>query len=162
MILYHGTKIKFENFDFNKSTELGFCFTPDVSVARAYGEIIYTVDLNSSRILNLTSKVDAQEILEICPALEEAVEDEGSAPIDEILEDDFSIFTETVREAGLFTVSGREDTDNPKSFVRWHMLSAAKKAGYDCVLIEDYTDGDTHDTYIALNSEIIQKVTDNA
>ena len=87
------------------------------------------------------------------------MEEDGDT-IEEILEDDFSIFTDTIQNAGLFTVAGRENKAKAEDCIRWQVLAAAKKAGYDCVLIEDFTDGDDHETYIALNSEIIKKVTD--
>lgn len=159
MITYHGSEIKFKSFDFNKSTELGVCFASKAWAAHAYGKIIYTVELIPTQILDLTDKVDAQKICQLCPYLTSVLEEDNNAPISEIIEDDFSIFTELVQEAGaMIDDYDKSDISKPENFIRWRMLDAAKKAGYDCVLIEDYTEGGEHETYIALNSKIIKKV----
>lgn len=162
MLAYHGTDKRFEKFDFNKSTEIGFCFAAEVSVARAYGEIIYTVELNPEKILNITDKTGAAEMCELCEQLKIAVEEEGDDEITEIINEDFGVFIDVVQEAGLM-IDDHDDFDleNPENFVRWHMLNAAKNVGYDCVLIEDYTNGDVHETYIILNDDVITKLTDH-
>jgi len=147
MIAYHGTETKFEKFDFSKSQELGVCFTTQVNAARAYGEIVYTVDLNVGKTLDLTNKNDALKLIGLCPEMKASVQelaDDGEcADIDEFLNEYWGDFINYVQEI----------TD------RVEYLEAAKGAGYDCVLIEDFTDGDEHDAYIALSPEIIKKVT---
>ena len=146
MIVYHGTETKFENFDFSKSTEPGVCFTSEVNAARYYGKIIYTVELDISNTLNITDKIGALKIIELCPSLRESIDEIRKNETDckdiaELIKDEFSYFTDHIEYIG-----DREE-----------LLNAAKNAGYDCVFIDDYTDGDHHETYIALNNSIITK-----
>lgn len=157
MKLYHGTTEEYETFDLSKSREFGFCFTPQVEAARCYGEIIYTVELNIKNEIDLRKDKNIKYLCSLVPSLEQAILEEayGNTELnheyDESLEDAIeSVGISVIQDAGL--------NDEDGNCIRLLILKAIYRAGYDCVIIEDYTDGDAHDTYIALNTTIIKKL----
>jgi len=156
MELYHGSDSKFEKFDFSKSVDGGVYFTDEKNAAAWYGKHIYSVKLNSKHILDLSSVDGVKTLLEKCPVLISSIEEEAGEEMEDILEDDEYVSDSLL---SFFSDCGMcfEDENGNDEYVREYILAELKKE-YDCVILEDYTDGDYHKAYIVFSNEGIEYI----
>lgn len=153
MKAYHGTNKEFKSLDVNKTSEYGLYFTDEKCFAKAYGSNIHQVELNFNNLLDLTTKEGIAKAIEIFPiTLKTIIEDQDrdeDMTVEELLEDEF--------EACLSCLSNSSVNIEFDICLRDELLKKLKKAGYDCVKLEDYTDGDEHNAYIVFNNETFKK-----
>lgn len=156
MELYHGTDNNFSHFDTAKSADSGIYFTTERNAAGWYGERIIGVNLKEDKILDLTSVADCLYILNKYKAVtERLLEEEGADELDEVLNSECEYLNDSIK--GFFSDCGMcfEAENGEELFVRDFLLSEIKKE-YDCVVFDDYTDGDYHRTFIVFDTDKIE------
>lgn len=148
MKVYHGTNQNFKKLDVNKTSEFGLYFGVEKEVAESYGVNIHEVELSFKNLCDLTGEKGIRSAIKLFPeTLTAIIEDQdldADLTVDELIEDEFEACLTALSDSSLNLEKGK--------CLRDELLKTIEKAGYDAVLIQDYTDGDEHNAYVIFDN----------